>query len=330
MVETTNPEVEPESTATRIIGELLDAGEVVDDGEFTLDPAAAAAKLAAFSYADRTRYLLPIVEGLVGLGARAIELETVGEDLRIRGRGLRLGHAPRYFTDLYAQALGSRGDEHERAFGRIAIGLNMVLGDEKTKRVRLRYSGASAGVVAEYRLGEAPQLGRTDVDVIGELNILIDHAWLHFEGRTKALTHLRAAVRFSDRDISLDGEPISRCPRDWFETLRGEGPGYRFTAGLEQSDEAPVQIELWTAGVCVGTLASRSKAFSAAIVPCPRPRRPDSRRGPWIREVARRRILLFSLDIYRSFKRAPNRPLDAANRARDSGLAGSDRDHYLL
>jgi hypothetical protein len=131
------PTAEPthDSPAARIIDDLLAGGDAVDDGAFMLDPVAAAAKLEAFAYADRSLYLIPIVEGLIGLGADAIKLDTRREDLLIAGRGISLERAAQWFLDLYSYALGSGADARGRAFGRLAVGLDMSLGDA-AERVR--------------------------------------------------------------------------------------------------------------------------------------------------------------------------------------------------
>jgi hypothetical protein len=258
-------QTESESPATRLIDELLESGTPVDDGQFTLDPAAAAAKLEAFTYADRSLYLIPIVEGLLGLGAREVVLETVGEDLLIRGRGIRLNAAQRCFTDIYSHAIGSGTDAISRALGRLAIGIDMILGGETCKHVRLCYSDPSGAVIGEYRFRAAPQVSRAQPDVLSELNILVDHPWPGGSGRTAALEHLRDAVRHSDREVSLDGASISGRPRDLIDTRRGEGPGYRFIAGFEHVGEHRSVIEFWTVGVLIESLSGNGKAFRAVI-----------------------------------------------------------------
>jgi hypothetical protein len=98
-----------------------------------------------------------------------------------------------------------------------------------------------------------------------ELSVLIDHPWPRSRGRTIALEYLREAVRHSDRQVTLEGETISREPRSWIDTQRGAGPGYRFVAGFERSDDGTSVIELWTAGVRVETLSGNGRAFRAAI-----------------------------------------------------------------
>jgi hypothetical protein len=263
-----NPDPDAESTSARIIDDLLQGAEEVDEGVFTLDPVAAAAKLEAFAYADRTRHLLPIVEGLFGLGAREVAVETRGEDLVIRGNGIRLHDPEGCFVEIYSHAIGVGADPRARALGRLGIGIDMILGgDTAANRVELRYSGTSTAVIAEYRFRAAPQLREDTLRVVGELEILVDHPWIRMgsDGRRESLAHLRDAARFSDRKISLDKEPISGRTRNWFETMRGEGPGYRFSAGLEQVGERSSEIELWTAGLCIGRVPGEGLAFRAVI-----------------------------------------------------------------
>jgi hypothetical protein len=256
---------EPASAAARIIDELLASGAPVDDGQFTLDPVAAAAKLEAFAYADRSLYLIPIIEGLINLGAREVALETVREDLIIRGRGIRLHRAQQLFTDIYSHAIGAGDDAIGRAFGRLAIGIDMLLGGEPNGRVRMCYSDPSGAVIGEYGFRAAPQISRAHPDVLRELSISIDHSRWGSSGRATALGHLRNAVGHSDRTIILDGETISGQPRSWIEPQRGEGPGYRFVAGFEKAGDQGSVIELWTAGVRVETLSGNGQGFRAVI-----------------------------------------------------------------
>jgi len=160
-----------ESTAARLIGELLAGGEAIDDGVFTLDPAAAAAKLEAFTYADRSYYLVPIVEGLLGLGAREVAVDMSIKDLAIRGRGIQLDAPAERLRELYAHALSGGGGPQSRALGRIAVGLDMMLGGSPTTSVELRYSNPSTAVVAAYRWRQAPQLREEQPSVLRELEI---------------------------------------------------------------------------------------------------------------------------------------------------------------
>jgi VIT1/CCC1 family predicted Fe2+/Mn2+ transporter len=258
---------EPESPAAQIVDALLEEGEPVDEGQFTLDPAAAAAKLEAFSYADRSLYLIPIMEGLIGLGVRELAIETARKELVIRTRGLELDldHVERWFLDIYAHAIGHSADALGRAFGRLAIGFDMVLGGATSERVGVHYSDESAAVSGEYRYREAPRISREQSITPGELSISIDRPWRDSDERDEVLDRLRTAVAFSTRHITLDGATVSRQPRHWHERRDGAGPGYRFVTGFEQTGEQGSVIELWTGGVCVGMLAGTGKAFRAVI-----------------------------------------------------------------
>ncbi|MFO7564125.1 MAG: hypothetical protein R6X02_15875 [Enhygromyxa sp.] len=78
---------EPEpSAAARVIDALVAGGQPVDEGRFSLDVAAAADKLDSYQHADRSAYLVPLVEGARGLDTRRITLTTHGEDLSISRR----------------------------------------------------------------------------------------------------------------------------------------------------------------------------------------------------------------------------------------------------
>ncbi|MCA9686953.1 MAG: hypothetical protein KC457_32605, partial [Myxococcales bacterium] len=259
----------PPDPAGRLVDTLLEEGEAVDEGVFTLDAAAAARKLAAFTHGDRNRYLLPIVEGLHRLGAREIQVETVDEDLRIRAFGLRLREPERDLAQIHGYALGRSEHEEGRGLGRLALGLDMVLGNGSTERALLRYFNTGVSLEFEFRHGQAPTLRRVTPKVLGELCVELDHPWLRSlvdDGQKTALAALRHAALRSPRRITLDGRLISQVERDWFDTVTGEGPGYRFSAGLEQGRElADSVVELWTGGLSFSKLAFEGVAFTAVL-----------------------------------------------------------------
>jgi hypothetical protein len=264
---TAQPDPKPESTAARLIDELLDGGEQVDEGRFTIDAAAAAAKLEAFAYADRRVFLIPIVEGLVGLGAPEIAIRTELEDLVIVVRPIDLDDPAGRFANLHAHAISHSDDPIHRAFGRLAIGLDMLLSASQTTRARLQYSSDDTDVALELRGRTVSQLSQARLDGSRTLSVVIDVGLLDRQAvdLDAALAHLRAAVEFSTAKISLDGQLISGRTRDWFEPSTGEGPGFRFSAGLEELEDAASTIELWAAGVCVERQVGEGFGFAAAI-----------------------------------------------------------------
>jgi hypothetical protein len=252
----------------RLIRELAGAGEIADEGSFTLDPAAAVAKLARFAYADRSRYLVVIVEGLVGLGAAAIEIETVSEDLVIRVGTLLLDQPETLLANLYAHAFGARPGAGMRGLGRLAIGVDMVLGVDVGTQVRLRYRTAATSF--EVELGRrAPPVLRP-MPAASEphaLELRLDHPWTRrfTDDLAAPLEHLRAAVRYSPLEIRFEGELISGRARDWFETLQDAGAGFQIRAGLAQGEDRAAVIELWHGGVCVERVAGEGFGFQAVI-----------------------------------------------------------------
>jgi hypothetical protein len=289
---TAPPDPKLESTAARLVDELLDGGEQVGEGGFTIDAAAAAAKLEAFAYADRSVFLIPIVEGLIGLGAPEVAIETAIEDLVITVRPIDLDDPADRFDNLHAHAIGDSDDPVQRAFGRIAMGLDMLLSASETTRARLQYSSDDTDVAVELRGRTVSRLNQTRLDGIRTLSLVIDVGLLDLQAvdLRAALAHLRAAVEFSTAKISLDGQLISGRTREWFEPSTGEGPGFRFSAGLEELQDAASTIELWTAGVCVERQAGEGFGFTAAIH-IDRPRR-DLARTKVVRDATVEQALI--------------------------------------
>lgn len=279
----TEPEIEPDdhpddhpddqpddhaqaSTAGRLVSELLDGGEQVDEGGFSLDPAAAAAKLAVFKYADRGAWMVPIVEGLIGLGARELVIETRRTHVTIRALETPLANPKQDLEALYSHALGHSSDTRARALGRIAVGVDMILGDSPRISVRLSHGDASSCTVAEYRWRAAPQLRSDPPGRVGELEVSVHRPIAAGSiAPSTELAQLDAAVRFSPTKITIDGGLASREPRNWSDSVRGEGPGYQFRAGLEPWSKSSARIELWSNGVRVDAIALSGGVFTGVI-----------------------------------------------------------------
>ena len=239
-----------DQVAATLIDELLEAGTPVDEGGFTLDATAAAAKMSAFRYADTNWFLIPLVEALHMLDCREIAIEMEGEDLSIRALNVTLTEPQELFNQLYAHAFG---DNKDRALGRLAVAVDMILADPQTKHVTLSYSSNSREHVAVYRQRRAPELSEADPGVIRELRVFVERALINSrDAQLDSLAHLRAAVRHSPRSISLEGEIISQHERAWSEVIEGEGEGCRFRVGL--SEDRASSVELWANDLCVDRL----------------------------------------------------------------------------
>jgi hypothetical protein len=313
------------SPADRLIGALLEGGEEIDEGQFTLDPIAAARKLEAFAYTHREEFLVPIVEGLIGLGAQRIAIETHSEDLVIRCPRLALERVGTRFAELYVHVFGSHRDPVSRAWGRLAVGIDMVLGDISGERVELAYSDESTSMRAEYRFRKPPELRVCAPQAGHQLRVVIDRAWTRTptEARNASLRALLAAVKFSPIRVTLDADLVSRQPRNWWGTVVGEGPGYRFSAGLNQdvpssTSEYRSVVELWSNAVCIERMATKGFAFVAAIE-LDAPRRDLSQRqvvrdeqlqAAWVAGHAAQRQLLEALERADMQWTTDTRPID--------------------
>jgi hypothetical protein len=266
----TEPDTAQASTAGRLVDELLRGGEAIDEGGFSLDPAAAAAKLDQFKYADRGPWLVPIVEGLLGLGAREIVIETRRRDLSIRALGTSMRDPERDFNALYSHALGHSTHANGRALARIAVGLDMILGDSPRITAQLRHDAGSTRTIAGYRWRAAPQISREPSPAstqVGDLELFVARprlaGWIP---QQTELTHLYGAVRFSPTRVMIDGGRASQVDRAWTDPVHsGEGPGYRFQAALEPWSEREAQIELWSNGIRVDRVPLSGGAFTGVI-----------------------------------------------------------------
>jgi hypothetical protein len=252
---------QPECKAAELVGALLDAGEAIDEGSFTLDPAAAAAKLAEFRYADRTLLLIPIVEGLFRLGATRVEVETnpVGRRLRVRATGITLPEPERSLANLHAYGLAQPRDPLEQALRRLVIGLDMALAEDLADRAQI----ACGSACFELRSRQAPvAIARAPLPT-DTLELILSNPRPWWKARARVLEHLRAAVRHARVVAIIDSRQVSGHPREWFATETAEGPGFRVFVGLEQREDTDGLVELWTAGICVerrswGGFASRA------------------------------------------------------------------------
>jgi hypothetical protein len=266
----TTPPIEPApSTAAQLIDALLAGGEPVDEGSFSLDTAAAASKLDAYQYADRSTYLIPIAEAAAGLDAQRVSVTAHGEDLLITIEGVTLREPAKFLTAPFTQLSGADLDRTGRALGRLGVGLHMALGDASIDRIAVSHGSPSGMLVAEYRRGAAPRLARREPEGRDQLRIFIDRPWTEAIARLgmkdRELEHLRAAVRHSSHAFELDGHVISGHPRRWDYLDGGSEPGFRYETGLEQVGENASAIELWSEGICVETLLIPGFGFRAVV-----------------------------------------------------------------
>lgn len=103
-----------EDVASALIEGLADEGEYVDDGGFTLDPAAALAKLRAHQLDDPHAYLLLLVEAAWLAGHRRSEggaRISLGSTTSVTFRGLALAHG--VLPDVFTVALVGNVDALE-------------------------------------------------------------------------------------------------------------------------------------------------------------------------------------------------------------------------
>jgi hypothetical protein len=257
---------QPESTAADIVNELLEGGERIDDGQFTIDPAAAAAKLAAYSYADYDEWLIAVAEGLIGLGATAIAITKQSRTIRVRGLGVRLSSPE--LTELFTHALGRGADARTRAIGRLAIGIDMLFGGLPRVRVQLRQSEETQTIIAGVQRRTPPKLASQPGPGKGPsgLELVVAQPWFTSPvGLEQTIQKFEPAIRFCPIEIQLDRALISKRPRDRFDSVDGAGPGYRFSAGFRPGSEQESVIELCSNGVCVERIAGPGRGFGAQI-----------------------------------------------------------------
>lgn len=257
------------STAATLIDALLEAGEPVDEGSFTLDPLAAAAKMEAFRYADRSRYLIPIVEALHGLEATRVAVTGEGVDFTVQASAIDLPEPSRALFELYSCALGRADAPLGRALARLAVGVDMGLGHGSIERIVISYGTGRATITAEFRAGAAPKIVRGPAGPAGSLRVFVDRPWsstFASDGTAKReLEHLRNALRYSRRPLTIDGELASQQAREWWRARQGEGEGYRFELGIEQTGERASELELWTAGVQIDRIPLPGIAVRGAL-----------------------------------------------------------------
>jgi len=245
---------------------------VVDEGSFTLDRAAAAAKLEAFRYADPTQWLIVVIEALVGLGATCVEVNRAGgKRLHVRAGGVALDQPQQRLLELHSYAVGQARDPCERALGRLAIGLDMALGGDPNACATITHGPIAITLRGREpaKLKAAEQRAPT-----GALWLTLAGAWARSDERDRALIHLCAAVRYAELEVRLDGPWISRHRRQWFTcpAANAEGPGFRVRVGLDEEHDRDGVLELWTAGVCVERRPLDGFA-SCAVVELDTPRR---------------------------------------------------------
>src|SRR5690606_7975830 len=108
-----------------LIAPCVAEGELDGTGNFTLDPAAALAKLREHQLADPTRFVLSWVRAAVLLGASAIDIGCDADDVHV---GLEIEPlAEAEFDQLWAAAVGSSSSARVRGCRELALGINGAL-----------------------------------------------------------------------------------------------------------------------------------------------------------------------------------------------------------
>jgi hypothetical protein len=198
------------SDATReLIRELERGGELVEDGEFSIDGAQALAKLRSYQLADAHGWILLVVEAAVVGGADPIVIPCEGA-LVIELGPLELpGDA---LGQLFAWAFTRRdasADPRERARARVlqllALACNGLLG-RAPDTIVIESSGPDMGV----RLRLTPALPTGTL----EPHAARPGSRLRVEGLSAdhELALVRKRCRLTTRDVRLGSERISRGP----------------------------------------------------------------------------------------------------------------------
>lgn len=258
------------STTSGRIDALLEGGEPVEEGSPILDPAESAARMrASFRHADRSRYLIAIVEALHALDATRVVLSGEGVDFTVQASAVDLPEPSRTLLELYGFALEDTDTPLTQALARLAVGVDMGLGHGSIERIVISYGTGRETILAEFREGLPPTVVRAPAGPAGCLRVFVDRPWsstrAHDGTAARELDHLRRAVRYSRRPVLFDGALASQQPRELWGERRGQGRGYRYVIGLEQAGEQPSEIEIWSAGVQIDRIEGEGVAVRAAL-----------------------------------------------------------------
>jgi hypothetical protein len=199
---------DPDSPAAAIIEALLAEAVPVDEGEFSLDATKAVEKLQRFRYPsetrERDRFLIAMVEGLVGLGATSIVVDRRRGDLEIVA-DVTIERPGEKLRNLYERLLGAADDDVSYAWSRFAAGLDMELTHERTRRVLIEAPDVGGTVVVLYEPREAPVLRRRKQPRDG-IHILIDRSWGVPTMGFDELDRLGLAVTHASIDVQISGD----------------------------------------------------------------------------------------------------------------------------
>lgn len=272
---TAEPTPAPEQpTAAALIDALIEEAEAVDEGQFSFDAVAAAEKLDAYAYGDRSQYLLPMVEAAHILGASEIHIGRVGAgaDLFIECAGIELEQPKGAFYDLFAHALATPSERGQRALARLGVGLHMALGHSNIERIALTYTHGGERVSAVYQRGQQPTVMRAPSVGTNSLWIYVDRPWIAGmvpggPARTE-LGHLREALRHSPRRLLINSERVSGQALGWDPEFRvqGEAAGLKFECAFTVQSSEPSRIELWAEDMRVDTLPGQDYCFVARVM----------------------------------------------------------------
>ncbi|MFO7565341.1 MAG: hypothetical protein R6X02_22045 [Enhygromyxa sp.] len=206
-----------EDVAGSLIDALAGQGEHVDDGGFTLDPAAAYRKLRAHQLADPQEYLLLLVEAawLAAMGPKRGQIEiTTGRTITVVFSGVAL--APGSLRELFAAVLGISSTLEDEALrrGRILRLLGLAANNALALGPRMVRIEASDDSGASERVEISPN--GTLTHGVGET---LRPKTIRFSVHGSILDRVRARAarqliarrcRLTQLGVLVDGELVSR------------------------------------------------------------------------------------------------------------------------
>jgi hypothetical protein len=201
--------VADESPSEALIRALEHGGELVDHATFTLDPAAALAKLQAALVADPHQYLLAWVEAAVLSGVTRVVVAQ-----RRGSLALELGphaYAREQLAELHALLFSSRGDAGSNTAEHRRHRVLQQLARGCTAALRLEFDEIRIESIAGDRQGFA--LSLTHALPLGRVSAIAGEPGTRVKIRRDPageLEQLRTRCTASSIPILLDDEPLSR------------------------------------------------------------------------------------------------------------------------
>lgn len=251
-------------TVAEHIAQLRAEATVVDEGEFTLDGDAAREKLAEFRYSDRDRYLDPLVEGFIACGASRIELGHDLADVVVTAADVPAPPAGT-LRHLFAAPFTDIRDRAGFGFSRIAVAVDMALGNRGIEQVVFEWGVGDATVVCIYGLDSKPELLRIERPS-GEVKVTFDRGWKRellagvFDVCDPELSRIPRTTRFADVPIYVNDQRVSGQRAPITDRYRIDGDGFGLQVFYDPSfqpadspwNHEPIAL-LLSQGVLVGT-----------------------------------------------------------------------------